>query len=249
MLLLLAVLLPVLAAAQTKVPGSIQASFEKTAGVDKAEWAQGPQATYEASFTKSGNDYVYVYSKTGKLLQKKQYAESILLPTSIGNTIAYDYPRGKIDRAYRVLSADKKKYYEVHVVDGPGVDRVQFDMAGSFLAVVQSEAAQAAPAAIPAPSPQPERILASNATPAPAIAMRGEADMVEDNAEDDLEIVDEDIADLFEEEEEDLALEPLEEESWDEILEEEEEDDWEEIESWGEDGISSEADLDMVDPE
>ena len=219
MLLLFAAFLPGILQAQgegLKVPAKVLTAYEGHHSSD-AQWEAGPKNTFEASFTKSGKDLVYVYDRAGNLVQKKQRTESILLPTSIGTTLAYDYPQGEIEQAYRVITKNKDKFYEVHLAGSEKAERIKFNISGSMIGVVEM------PRAVEAP------ILASSTTPPDQGMMRGEATL---ETESELEMIDEDIADLFEEEEE-FDIEALDGgDDWEDIMIEDEEEDLDDFDLW-----------------
>lgn len=224
MLLLLAAFLPGFLLAQSEsvqVPTKVASAFADHHHSSDVAWQAGPQNTYEAAFHKSGKNLVYVYDRGGRLVRKKQETEAILLPTSIGNTLAYDYPAGNIEKAYRVFTKNKNKYYEVHLAGTEKAERIEFNISGGLIGVVEM------PQAIEAPAP----ILASSDVPSQGM-MRGEATL---ETESELEVIDDDIADLFEEDEE-FDIEDLgnEDDDWEDIVIEDDEEDLDdsELENW-----------------
>lgn len=217
-----------------EVPAKVKSAFESSHHSLDANWQVGPKGTYEASFVKSGKSQVYVYDKGARLIKKKQVTDVILLPTSIGNTLAYDYPTGDIEQAYRVMTKEKKKYYEVHVGDKNGVERVQFNLAGSMIGVVSEPKTESG-------SPMLASTSVSSESSANEGMMRGEATL---ETESELELIDDDIADLFEEEEEDFDIELEDDDDWEDVLLEDEEDDFEDLDLENWDVVEDDLNLD-----
>ena len=176
-----------------EVPAAVKSSFAKSSRGLSADWMKSPGNFYEAAFSVSGKNTVYVYNAAGVLTQKKMESSKALLPTSIGQDLAYEHPAKDILKIYRVMTRSKKKYYEVHVDDQSKVLRLQFDLAGEQFASVS----------VPKDQNSTPVMIASNVAPAAStggnqMAMRGESSMgsKESLYEDDL--IDDDIADLFE---------------------------------------------------
>ncbi|MEM6272575.1 MAG: hypothetical protein AAF998_24395 [Bacteroidota bacterium] len=201
----------------SSVPARATQSFARAVpGTDPA-WTQGPDQTFEASFTRSGRNFVYVYDQTGALQQKKQQATLGSLPAKISGAIASIYPGVKPNGAYKVITRTKQRYFEV-VVPGRGtLDYMRFDVEG--YSIGKSSLALAEPATPDplesTPEPISPTIASAAVTPSeskPAynpMPMRGESATttpVDLSAEIDIEaeMMDDDIADLFQDDEEDL---------------------------------------------
>ena len=211
------------------VPEAIRSAFKNASRGAVAVWEKGPKNIYEANFSHSGKTQVYVYSSRGQLMAKKMKASQAQIPTSVGQALAIDHPLGDVTGLYRVITRNKRKYYEAHLDVPGGKRRVNFDLAGSQFAVVEI------------PDPTTPTMMAANIEPTPTPTptqeapemMRGDQEEAPeiDLSDDDLELIDDDIADLFEDDGLDDDLmdlgedELLEDEDWENLILEEEDDD------------------------
>ena len=210
----------------------------------------GPNGTFEAKFQRSGRDLVYVYDSNGALQQKKQGSSLNSLPSDISSAIATTYPGVQPQAAYKVITRNKQRYFEV-VVPGRGtIDYMRFDVNGfpigkSSLALAEQPGPDPAET-VPAAEIVAEESSSTNNYEQPAyqgMPMRGESTTtvnVEVDLSEDIDIeaemMDEDIADLFEDDDEDIE----------DLLNDGDDDDWEDIDLLELD--DDEDDWDVIDP-
>jgi|GEM_PF-278334 len=198
------------------VPSTVRAAFEKSQSNSKASWSESSEGNYTVRFYKSGHDLIYVYSPDGKLKAKKKLVNPILIPNSINTHLASNHSSYEMKEVFQVISRSKEKYYEVEAGDASSSKQLRYSLAGAYVSAVDLT------------SPVENATLAVASTPnsnlpqpASTGGMRGDDDGFED-----IELIDDDIADLFEEEEEDdILLDPADSNSWEDILFEEEEED------------------------
>ena len=211
----------------SQVPTSVQNASQKHCSGD-ISWNLGPKGVYEARFNKAGTEYVYVYSKTGQLSVKKKAINSILMPNSINTDLASNHSSYSLKEVFQVMNRAKEKYYEVHATNVSGSKRMRYSLAGSYVSSVDLKTSEAGQTLVASNVEVPTTTTA----PAPVSTggMRGESDGF-----DDMELIDDDIADLFEEEDDsDLFEDDLggDDEDWEEIILEEEDDDFGDLEDW-----------------
>lgn len=213
-----------------EVPAAVKSSFTKASHGLSADWTKSPGNFYEAAFSVSGKNSVYVYDAAGVLAQKKMESSKALLPTSIGQDLAYEHPAKEILKIYRVMTRSKKKYYEIHLDDRSNVLRLQFDLAGEQFAAVS----------VPKEKSASPVMIASNVVPVSSdgggqMAMRGETSMDSEGDLYDDDLIDDDIADLFEDDplyndnldydlDEELDQGDLADDDWEDLILEEDDD-------------------------
>lgn len=228
--------------AEQEIPQKVRAAFEKKQPNATPTWRKGIKATLEACFERSGDNQVYVFGKNGGLLLKMLEVSPILLPSSINTQIASDYPFSNLTLAYKAMTSTKKKFYEVQIESPDLVQRLRFSSAGKQIGE---------PQLLKSKAPVPEEHIASS-NPLPSISRGEEASPNPETASpsieestaaqpleldsiqlEDLDLIDEDIQDLFEEDplyNEEAGYDvfdedDFDEENWEELWEEEEEDD------------------------
>ncbi len=208
----------------SSVPQEVKTAFESSFSGD-VSWTLGPKDVYEAHFNKSGQDLVYVYSKAGQLTIKKKKVSPILIPNSINTDLAGNFSGYAMKDVFQVISRTKQKYYEVHASNTTTTKRMRYSLAGAYVSSVDINHSEA------------DQTLVASSDPDPVVApvttggMRGESESF-----DDVELIDDDIADLFEADDDDSDLfedSSSGDENWDDIiLEEDDEDDLDDIEDW-----------------
>lgn len=213
----------------SSVPQMVRTAFEKSYS-GEVSWTLGPKDVYEAHFSKSGHNLVYVYSKAGKLTVKKKVISSILIPNSINTDLAANYSGYEMGDVFQVITRTKQKYYEVHANNATTTKRMRYSLAGSYVSSVDMNHSEADQTLVASTNPVPVTHPVPVTTPVAGNGMRGESEGFADD-----ELIDDDIADLFEEEGEDPDLfdAPEADEDWDEIIfEEDEEDDFDDLDDW-----------------
>ncbi len=184
-----------IASAQSITEGSVPANtlkaFNSYSNNSSAKWFAGPNESYEATWEKSGRNLVYVFDQGGQLQQKKYRAAISSMPSGVYSTVSAAYPNGKIDGAYRVSSRGNQKFYELQITNANAIDRMRFDLTGKPIGKTSMAIAQ------------------SEASGEPTVAMRGASTTVVQFEEASLEEVDDDIKDLFEDDNDDADINEL----------------------------------------
>lgn len=209
----------------SSVPQVVRTAYEKS-NSGETNWTLGPEEVYEAHFTKSGHELVYVYTKTGYLTKKKKVINPILIPNSINTDLASKYSDYRMEESFQVMTRSKEKYYEVHASNSTSTKRMRYSLAGAFVSSVDINQSEADQTLVASSDP-----VVSTPVTTPTVStggMRGDSDFADD------ELIDDDIADLFEEEDDSDLFEDLggDDDDWDDIILEEEDDDFEDLEDW-----------------
>jgi hypothetical protein len=187
------------------------------------EWKSGSKGNFEAWFAQEGTQKVYIFDSQGNLRIKKANAKAGELPPAITASLFKQYGKGDFQNAFKVITAEKKKYYEIVVARPTGNDLWQFTPEGSLLGKRISSGSEAT-----------GTIASSDTKPAGGTPPRADGSPVPNapdyddeskdigtSIEEDLEILDEDPLedlDILEEDAEDLEL--LDEDLLDEDLDE-----------------------------
>lgn len=231
----------------SSVPAKARQSLKSSVPTASATWSAGPNTTYEAKFDNRGQTLVYVFDKNGLLNEKKQLCKLGGLPLQISTSMASAYPGVEHQAAYKVITRQRQRFFEV-VIPGRGtLDYMRFDVAGT--PVGKSSLALAE-------QPEPTRIAAAQQnelglateTTEPAynsMPMRGESSNTIVNTEVDLsdeinieaELMDDDLKDL---------LDDGDEQSMDDLLNQGDDDDWEEIDLF--EDLEDDDDWEDIDP-
>ncbi|MEM7039837.1 MAG: hypothetical protein AAF570_22885 [Bacteroidota bacterium] len=235
----------------SSVPANAKRSFASSHPGITPTWKAGPDGAFEAHYEKAGKQQAFVYTAGGALQQKKFKSPETAIPINIRNAVAEAHPGQPFESAYRVMTRDKRRFYEVRVEDASNLHILQYSVSGNPIA---SHAI-----ALGAPAVTPESVATAEAvttSPDPAdlqpegetIAMRGEATttvaITEDidldaDLDEEAEMMDSDIADLFSDDEEPFEMElETDSEGWEALdkiedaLWEVEEEDWEAIDPY-----------------
>lgn len=218
------------------VPQSVRTAFDKSQSVSEATWAEAPMGNYAVRFHKSGHDLVYVYSSQGQLTTKKKVVNPILIPNSIHTHLASNHSSYEVKEVFQIISREKVKYYEVEAGNATSSKQICYSLAGAYISTLDLTVAEVVPItevetpeAVTTPEVASTLAVASTNSnlPQPVATsggMRGDSD----DGFEDIELIDDDIADLFEDEEDDSILtDPADSnnDDWDDILFEEEDED------------------------
>lgn len=209
----------------SSVPQVVRTAFEKSHS-GETNWTIGPKGLYEAHLNKSGHELVYVYTKSGYLTIKKKVINQILIPNSINTDLASSYSDYRMGKSYQVMTRSKEKYYEIHASNSTTTKRMRYSLAGAYISSVDINQSEADQTLVASSDP-----VVTTPVTTPIVSsggMRGDSDFADD------ELIDDDIADLFEEEDDSDLFQALDaDDNWDDIiLEEEEDDDFEDLEDW-----------------
>lgn len=176
------------------------------------EWKNASKGSFEAWFTQEGVQKVYVFDSQGNLRVKKACAKAGELPPSITASLYKQYGKGDFQNAFKVMTAEKKKYYEIVVARPTGNDLWQFTPEGTLVGKRINSGSEAT-GTVAATSTQsgtsgtPPRADASPVPNAPDY--EDDSKDIGTNIEDDLDILDEDPLediDILDEETDDSDL-------------------------------------------
>jgi hypothetical protein len=193
-------------------------------------WKSANKGGFEAWFQQEGIQKVYVYDSQGSLRIKKSGAKSAELPAPLTASLTKQYGQANFKTAYKVITSEKKRYFEIIVARPTGDDLWHFTPEGTLIGkrissgdgekpVVVANAGQSTS------NGTPPRADASPVSNAPGYEEEDSKDLY---ISEDLDMLDEDLEDIDILEEEDSLEEDLLDE---ELLDEEEEDFDEEMEN------------------
>lgn len=242
---------------ESSVPAKARQTLKSSVPAASPTWSAGPDATYEAQFSNNGQTLVYVFDHNGLLNEKKQRCNLGGLPLQITTALASAYPGVDHQAAYKVITRQRQRYFEV-VIPGRGtLDYMRFDVSGTPVGKTSlALAEQPAPNRIAAAQrdelgidPVEDEVVAEVEEPAQpsynSMPMRGESSSTIVNTEVDLsdeiniedELMDEDLKDL---------LDDGDDKSLDDLLNDDDEDDWEDIDLF--EDLEDDDDWEDIDP-
>ncbi len=145
MLFLLAWLCSALAsgsAADTKItkkqiPAPVLSAFQGTYPNAKIKGqsieTENGKKYYEIESTEGTTRRDLLYTPEGKVYEIEETADPASLPANLKNTVAKEYPKGKITKAEKVTAQDSTVTYEVQIKSGKKTKAVSFDASGDLL--------------------------------------------------------------------------------------------------------------------
>lgn len=177
---------------ESKVPPSVRTAFQRTNPSTTASWNRAAHGSFEASFKSSkGNDFIYVYDVSGRLLKKKKAVTKTQLPASIQAKIRGDFKNPSVKSAYQVL-AKSSKYYEVSLVTSTSREKVNYSGAGAVLAQNTQPLPGATNSTMASNNTSSQPMASANSAP----LMRGESASTSDVNYDNIDLDDLDDFDL-----------------------------------------------------
>jgi hypothetical protein len=149
---------------QAQAPAAAVAAFQKSQPGVTPQWTIGPGGSHEAQFMRDGNSQVYAYDAAGVLQSKKIKSAMTTLPTTVQRSIDAGYAGGKVEAAYKVVTRNQEKYYEVQVAQAGQRERLRYNLEGQPIGKT-SLAASAAPVAVAKPAPAPVAVVKPSPAP------------------------------------------------------------------------------------
>jgi hypothetical protein len=116
---------------EASVPAKARQALKSSVPAASPTWSAGPDATFEAKFDNNGQTLVYVFDKNGLLNEKKQLCLMGGLPELVSTSLASAYPGVEHQAAYKVITRQRQRYFDV-VIPGRGtLDYMRFDVSGT----------------------------------------------------------------------------------------------------------------------
>lgn len=118
----------------SKVPPSVRSAFNRTNSGTSVQWTKGNHGSFEAQFRSAqGNNFVYVYDVSGRLLNKKKSISSSAVPAAVQAEVNGKFKNPSIKDAYQVI-AGSNRYYELNVVTSTSRENLKMSSSGNILA-------------------------------------------------------------------------------------------------------------------
>jgi len=122
-----------------QVPKAVIAAFEKAnpnaKGLEfEEEIFEGKTTAYEMEYKKDGNEYEFLYSAEGVLLQKEEEIDVKTLPDPVLQAILKAHPKAKIKEVEKLMKPDDKVTgYEVDIKAAGKEIELELNVSGNIL--------------------------------------------------------------------------------------------------------------------
>jgi len=138
-ILLIALLFPGLASAQTvtksHVPRTVKKSFrEKFPAAKRVEWKPKSDRNYEAEFSLNGTDIAVKFDPKGKWLETESTASQSSVPSALQDTIATRFKEYKVVEIQTLHRYNEQHVvWEIHLEGANEIVKAQFNGDGALL--------------------------------------------------------------------------------------------------------------------
>ncbi len=136
-LLLITLLVPTILLAQDLQPNQVsivaRTHFQGAVPGVTPSWKSASKGGFEAWFQQEGMQKVYVYDSQGALRIKKSAAKASDFPAPITASLTKQYGQSNFKTAFKVITSDKKKYFELIVARPEGDDLWHFTPEGGLI--------------------------------------------------------------------------------------------------------------------